>query len=97
MITFTYGRNAPAMTNTERQRLFRKRNPGYYRRLHAKRRAHATAMTSPMHAKQSQAAQAPLMLPAPVEPILIPGLSAIPTMTELERQREAILIERPAA
>lgn len=28
----------PPVSNTERQRQFRERNPGYYRRLHAKRR-----------------------------------------------------------
>lgn len=31
------------MSNTERQRRFRERNPGYYKRLHAKRRAQVKA------------------------------------------------------
>jgi hypothetical protein len=32
------------MSNTERQRRFRERNPGYYQRLHAKRRAEVEAL-----------------------------------------------------
>ena len=32
------GRRSPALSNTERQRLFRARNPGYYARLQAARR-----------------------------------------------------------
>ena len=44
------------MSNLERQRRFRERNPGYYGRLHAKRRARVQAL---LEAKR-QAAQAAL-------------------------------------
>ena len=76
------------MSNTERQRLFRERNPGYYGRLHAKRRAKIAAL----HAERVSAAQMvavkrePLMLPAPVETIQIPGMTTI----EAIRAREEV-------
>jgi hypothetical protein len=65
------------MSNTERQRQFRKRHPGYYQRLHAKRRAAicervaqqaALAQAQKQLALQIKLAEKPmLMLPAPVE------------------------------
>ena len=78
------------MSNTERQRRFRKRNPGYYGRLHAKRRA---AVRASVAAQAAQAAVTfaparaePLMLPAPVEQVVIPGVNAIPqTLTATAR------------
>jgi len=39
------------MSNTERQRLFRERHPGYYQLLHAKRRAALKAATPACRAK----------------------------------------------
>ena len=39
------------MSNTERQRLFRERHPGYYQRLHAKRRAATKAAMPALLAK----------------------------------------------
>jgi len=64
------------MSNTERQREFRERNPGYYGRLHRQRLAEEQALA----AAQAAAAtvRAPLALPAPVEAILIPGMTTIP-------------------
>jgi hypothetical protein len=71
------------MSNTERQRQFRERNPGYYGRLHAKRRAAETAaLEAKRVALQAQAAvvkREPLLLPAPAVTIEIPGINSIPT------------------
>ena len=68
---------APPVSNLERQRAFRKRNPGYYQRLHAKRsaghKASAQAALADFKAlpslaqEQAKANAAPLMLPAPPE------------------------------
>jgi hypothetical protein len=77
----------PPMSNLERQRQFRERNPGYYGRLHARRRAETEAR---LEMKRLEAAQAkvarrqPLMLPAPVETIEIPGMNVIPALHELQ-------------
>jgi hypothetical protein len=97
------------MSNTERQRRFRERNPGYYGRLHRKRKqellvfadaqraALATGLTQSAAMKvayqvacnqvnflQAMAqVKRPLMLPAPVEQMLIPGLNAIPTREQM--------------
>ncbi len=49
------------MSNAERQRQFRERNPGYYGRLHRKRRAEAEAYAA------ARAAQLALQL-APASP-----------------------------
>jgi hypothetical protein len=74
-------RPSPPVSNVERQRQFRERNPGYYKRLHAKRRAAVEELS----AQRLAAAQAtvvkrePLMLPAPVETIEIPGMTTIPS------------------
>src|SRR5687768_3474619 len=52
----------PPVSNTERQREFRERNPGYYQRLHAKRRAEIKARAAQLEV----AAPAPAPVPAPV-------------------------------
>jgi hypothetical protein len=36
---FSFSKRVAPMSNTERQRRFRERNPGYYGRLHRKRKA----------------------------------------------------------
>jgi hypothetical protein len=80
------------MSNTERQRKFRERNPGYYGRLHARKRAGVKA--APAAKKVMAVATAPLttkplalprpravlMLPAQGEIPVISGLNAIPAM-----------------
>jgi hypothetical protein len=84
------------MTNTERQRLFRQRHPGYYGRLHAKRKAEVDALIAARAA--TLPTRAPLLLPAPVETIELPGITTIPTLAELHAQREAVAaVERAAA
>jgi len=93
MLHFTYGRPVPAMTNTERQRQFRKRNPGYYGRLHAKRRAQSKPTLYAMAMQQAEPARAPLMLPAPVETFLFEDRATIPTLAELHHPRDAVLVE----
>ncbi len=104
MLQFTHGRNTPAMSNTERQRQFRERNPGYYGRLHRKRNAACNAFAAMQAARAAALAQpvpvalpipAPmLMLPAPVETTLFADLFtfAIP-----QRERELVPISREAA
>lgn len=84
-----------AMSNTERQREFRRRNPGYYKRLHARRRSalkvHLPALVienTPVEQKVQ------LMLPAPVVTVDIPGMTtiaskAIPVYAELSRSDDA--------
>jgi hypothetical protein len=111
-------RKATAMSNTERQRRFRERNPGYYGRLHRKRKqqgedyarmllfAEKVGMNdlaarwvaaevvfgkaNLLHALAR--AKQPLMLPAPVEPIILPGLNTI-----FRRSANAEMINRRAA
>jgi len=46
------------MSNTERQRRFRERHPGYYGRLHRKRRAGTKAMLARQRAEARAKAQA---------------------------------------
>lgn len=78
-------------SNYERQRQFCERNPGYYARLKRAQRArekaaweaHVAAMVEQANATKPE----PLMLPAPVEQILIPGMNAIPTSLPV---REAV-------
>jgi hypothetical protein len=68
----------PPMSNYERQRQFCERNPGYYQRLRAKRRAESAALAARRDTAQTMAAKRePLMLPAPVETIEIPGVTTI--------------------
>jgi hypothetical protein len=92
--------SSPAMSNAERQRQFRKRNPDYYRLLHAKRRAASKARFAEYMAAQAQVQavrREPLMLPAPVEEILIPGMNAIPTSMPVREAVEITLSIPPSA
>jgi hypothetical protein len=71
MLQFVPGfKNSPAMTNTERQRLFRKRHPGYYGRLKATQRAAAKRDFQIWLQKRREqlAAQAPAV-PVPTPPV----------------------------
>lgn len=84
---FTGVRPCPPMSNTERQRRFRERNPGYYGRLHRKRNAEAAAraaQTAPPEAAASVAALpvamlTPLTRPTPQPQLCLPA--PIPTIT----------------
>ena len=72
----------PPVPNNERQRQFRERNPGYYTlQARAARRARMQALRAEqVRAAAQVAASAPpvrLALPAPVEAILIPGMTTI--------------------
>src|SRR3989442_7384483 len=99
--TFHVRRPNP-MSNAERQRRFREDHPGYYARLQAQRRgplkaarAKIKAMQAELFAAELAAAAAkrePLLLPAPVEMIEIPGMNtigAIPLREELAVLRKA--------
>jgi hypothetical protein len=73
----------PPVSNTERQRQFRERNPGYYARIKAKQRAASKAYVAELRAKEAAIAKIlaiqpmPLMLPAPVECPLTAQLNAL--------------------
>ena len=73
VLEFTYGRPTPAMSNAERQRRFRQRNPGYYARLQAARRAAAKRSAEPVLAAVRAALVAAMAAEregmAPVEPL----------------------------
>ena len=80
-----HARPVPAMTNTERQRKFRERNPGYYQRLHARRKAEIDAMCMAMNqAAVSVEEKVVLCLPAPVV-----ELSIFDLIRDLQKQSEA--------
>jgi hypothetical protein len=66
------------MSNTERQRQFRERNPGYYARLHARRRAAENAAVVRVQVVQ----RVQLALPAPAETLHIPLIIGLSTMAE---------------
>ena len=67
--------NLPPVSNAERQRQFRKRNPGYSKRRHARIRAGFLAyMATPAIAAPPKEM---LALPAPVEVLELPGLNLI--------------------
>lgn len=98
-----YKRVAP-MSNTERQRRFRERHPGYYGRLHRKRKAASKAMLAQRWAEARAQAQAeaqaslataktvPLMLP-PGAPVLDPLASKIAALAESLKARSAAVCE----
>ena len=77
-----------ATSNAERQRQFRRRNPGYYKKYYVSKRARVEAAKRQAQAlmlaqaeadtQLARAAAPPLMLPAPVEPVVIPGMTTIP-------------------
>lgn len=73
-------RPLPPTSNVERQRLFRLRHPGYYARVNARRRAgHKAAVQLSLAAARALAVgREPLLLPAPVKLLEIPGINAIP-------------------
>lgn len=87
----------PPVSNAERQRQFRERNPGYYGRLHAKRRGCLRVPMTATIAIAAPATRTPLMLPAPVEAIIIPGINTIPVAATPMPDRIAIPLNRSAA
>lgn len=93
-------RPAPPVSNTERQRRFRQRNPGYYGRLHRARKAEAEQCRVARLALAAQQAVSvadavPLMLPAPVEETPFDGVALLKEFeAEVARRAEAgVLIE----
>jgi hypothetical protein len=74
-------RPGTAMSNAERQRAFRRRNPGYYGRLHRQRKAEMLAYA----AARAAAAEAvvPLAIPAPPTRLMLPAHVQDPAMDAL--------------
>lgn len=75
--------------NADRQRQFRKRNPGYYQRLHAERRAQLKAMleerlaAEQLQAQQTQAIEAQVTLTiAAQEAVTIAAREPIPVVAQ---------------
>jgi hypothetical protein len=75
--------NPPAVSNAKRQREFRDRNPGYFKKYYARRKAIGLAAIARREA-ELKAAEAEstvaasrerLMIPAPAEPLIFPGLN----------------------
>ncbi len=93
-------RRSPPMSNSQRQRAFRDRNPDYYRELHAKRRAEARAGVMAMQMEtainiaieETQTVKEPLALPAPAITFEFPGINAWPTRESIERQKVAVRV-----
>jgi len=71
-------RPAPPMSNTERQRRFRERNPGYYQRLHAKRRAQVQALHQQMLREKAIARIIAPQMPHP-EQLCLPAPEQVST------------------
>ena len=69
----------PPMSNYERQRRFRERNPGYYGRLRRRRKAELTAALS-------ATAAPPLALPAPTRLLLPAPVEQLPAFVIPQRQ-----------
>ena len=68
----------PPTSNAERQRQFRQRNPGYYQRLQARKRAGIRATIDVMVAVDEMSTpKETLALPAPVEVLELPGLNMV--------------------
>jgi hypothetical protein len=94
----------PAVSNTERQRQFRQRNPGYYGRLKAKQRAASKAWVKERLAIAQGVAEilcaylkTPLMLPAPVDTIELPGITTIRRLDPISIPLRAEPLLRDAA
>lgn len=81
------------VSNTERQRQFRERNPGYYGRLRRKRKAAVEALSAQL-AAQEALQDAPAMAAAVAEPVAEPEVVEQPALapaTELEAVRELVI------
>ena len=83
---FPRSRDVPAMSSTERSRLFRERHPGYYRGLRARKNAGYRAAVA-LQAQAQVAVKVPLALPAPV--VQLPLFE----MLEAQMKREKIGVE----
>ena len=81
----------PPVSNTERQRQFRQRNPGYYQRLHAKRRAALKARIEAQTLADATAAAEPIKFTIPAH-LLRPALPAcyVPAMKVNRLKKDSI-------
>ena len=89
------------MSNTERQRRFRERHPGYYGRLHRKRRAPIKAMMAQLWAEARAQAQAQASLaavkPAPPVTLMLPAPVLDPLASEIAALAESLNARSAAA
>jgi len=97
MILFPQPKPYRAMTNTERQRLFRQRHPGYYGRLHRQRKAKIDALLAARQTEQCIVVAEPvktlLALPAPAVVFNFPGVNTIPAIPVERGVAETIAVE----
>ena len=82
----------PPVSNAERQRNFRERNPGYYQRLQARKRAGVRAELEAM-AMVAPTPEETLALPAPVEVLELPGLNLLHVQSDASSAREMVAID----
>jgi hypothetical protein len=94
----------PAMSNAERQRQFRERNPGYYGRLHRQRRARVKACAAQLAIAESlaKAAQQERVLSLVAKPMLcLPAPAVVfpvlPTREEIAARAEQRELQALAA
>jgi hypothetical protein len=89
------GSHRPA-TNTERQAAFRRRNPGYYQRLHAKRKAECLARVAQLAAVEQMPAPVLLTLPLPTWRLALPAPVVDPLLLEINALAEQLANTRVA-
>ncbi len=87
------------MSNYERQVAFRQRNPGYYRRLHRRRRAAEQARGVEMEMAQAAATAAalPAALPAPKPVLMLPAPVVDPITEQINAIRARLAAAEPLA
>src|SRR5688572_1064043 len=78
----------PPMTGAERQAAFRRRNPGYYQRLHAQRRAAVKERLAQLNAAEQTPAQVILTLPDPTVRLALPAPVIDPMLLDLNALAE---------
>lgn len=87
------------MSNTERQRRFRERNPGYYGRLHRQRKAEVAALRAKLEwCKAFIEVKTQLMLPSPDQVSCKAGAELLEQIGQAatSRELERAAVERAA-
>jgi len=98
-------------SNVQRQREFRRRNPGYFKKYYAIKRSMAKRIRSRMQAEAQAAFAAaraeatlailakpePLMLPAPVQDPTMAAIDALAAALGYARERETMPLGAPAS
>ena len=101
VMRFCHLKRPAPMSNTERQRRFRERNPGYYGRLHRQRNAEVALLCAQRVAvgvgqEAGVVARVPLMLPAPEQASNYDGALLLQQLQAAVARREeaCVLVER---